>query len=62
MLGTALSIDNGRVIGKSEGTTVGYWYGQAIGKMLRIADIIILVTGKGKKQGFSDSLQQGSPG
>ena len=61
-LGVALSTDNGRVLGKIECTTVGSWYWYANGKLLGIADVIILVKDDGTKEGFSDSLQQGYPG
>ena len=62
MLDAALSTENGCVIGNSEGTTVYYWDGWEIGNVLGITDRIILGTDNRTKEGFSDSLQQCSPG
>ena len=62
LLGAAISTENGCVLGNSEGTTVCSWDGWEIVKVLDITDRIILGTGDGTKEGFSDSLQQGFPG
>ena len=44
LIGDALSTENGCVLLKGTGETVGYWDGQATRKMLGIVDIIILGT------------------